>query len=89
MHTSNKNVTHSLWVEVVVTTTYLKNRSPKSYLENNSPLKVWNGEKPNVEHLEVFGSDAFVHKPKEQKSKPNNKNTLGLLVGYVSKSYKM
>jgi transposase InsO family protein len=48
----NKNVTHSLWTEVATTIMYLKNRSPKNNLENKSLLEVWNGEKPNVEHLE-------------------------------------
>jgi hypothetical protein len=54
-----------LWAKVAATIAYLKNKSPKNYLENKSLLEVWNGEKPNVEHLKVFGNDAFVHKPKE------------------------
>ncbi len=44
-------------------------------------------KKPNVEHLKVFGNDAFAHKPKEQKSKLDSKNIPSLLVGYVSKFY--
>ena len=31
------------------------------------------GKKPSLEHLKVFGCDAYVHVPKENRSKLDNK----------------
>jgi hypothetical protein len=56
-----------LWEEVVGTTCYLVNRSPSSSLDENNPHEVWTGKKPSLTHLRVFGCDANVHVPKENK----------------------
>jgi hypothetical protein len=71
-------------VEVVVTATYLKNKSPNSCLEGVTLLEAWSGEKPVVNHLKVFSSIAFVRKPKEM----DRKTTQGLFVGFGGKSYR-
>jgi hypothetical protein len=83
----NKGLIHNILVEVVAITTYLKNRSPSRCLEGVILLEAWNGKKPNVSHLKVFGSIVFVHKPKELRSKLDRKTTQGLFVGYKRKSY--
>jgi hypothetical protein len=54
-----------LWDEVVSTTVYLQNRSPTKFLEHKTPYEAFNGYKPIVNHLRVFGSKAFSHIPKE------------------------
>ena len=53
------------WVEAVETACYLVNRSPSSPLEDKTPQEVWTRKKPSLSHLRVFGSDAYVHVPKE------------------------
>ncbi len=85
----NKGLIHNLWVKAIATATYLKNRSLSNYLEGVTLLEVWNGKKPNVCHLKVFGSIALVHKPKKLKSKLDSKTTQGLFMGYKRKSYKV
>jgi hypothetical protein len=62
-----------LWAEAVGTTCYLVNRSPSSTLDDKTPHEVWTGKKPFLEHLRVFGYDAYVHVPKENRSKLDNK----------------
>jgi hypothetical protein len=56
------------WAEVVGTSCYLVNRSPSSALDDQIPHEVWSGKKPSLEHLRVFGCDAYVHVPKENRS---------------------
>jgi transposase InsO family protein len=58
-----------LWAEAVGTACYLVNRSPSSTLDDKTPHEVWTGKKPSLTHLRVFGCDAYVHVPKENKSK--------------------
>ena len=57
------------WVDVVGTTCYLVNRSPSSALGGKTPQEVWTGKEPSLTHLKVFCCDAYVHVPKENKSK--------------------
>jgi hypothetical protein len=64
---------HEFRVEVVGTTCYLVNRSPSSVMDDKTPHEVWNGNKPSLTHLKVFDCDAYVHVPKENKSKLDKK----------------
>ena len=42
-------------------------------LVENSPHEVWSGKNPSVAYLRCFWCDAFVHVPKEKRSKMDNK----------------
>jgi hypothetical protein len=53
------------WAEVVGIACYLVNRSPSSMLDDKTPDEVWSEKKPSLQHLRVFGCDAYVHVPKE------------------------
>jgi transposase InsO family protein len=61
------------WAEAVSTTCYLVNRSHSSALDDTTPHEVWSGKKPSLQHIRVFGCDAYVHVPKENRSKLDNK----------------
>jgi transposase InsO family protein len=61
------------WAEAVGTACYLVNRSTSSALDDKTPQEVWTGKKPCLEHLRVFGCDAYVHVPKENRSKMDKK----------------
>jgi hypothetical protein len=71
-----------LWVEAVGTACYLVNRSPSSVLDEKNPQEVWIGKKPSLTHLKVFGSDAYVHVPKENMSKLDKKVEKCIFVEY-------
>ena len=71
-----------LWAEAVGTTGYLVNRSPSSTLDDKNPQDVWIGKEPSLTHLKVFGCEAYVHVPKEKRSKLDNKAKKCIFIGY-------
>ena len=77
--------------EVVENACYLVNRSPSSALEDKTPHEVWTGKKPSLSHLRVFGCDAYVHVPKEKRTKLDNKSERCIFIGYKDglKGYKL
>eukprot|EP00253_Pinus_taeda_P031665 PITA_31665 len=79
------------WVEAVETTCYLVNRSPSSALEDKTPQDVWTGKKPSLSHLRVFRCDAYVHVPKERRTKLDSKSKKCIFIGYKDglKGYKL
>eukprot|EP00253_Pinus_taeda_P029314 PITA_29314 len=65
--------------------------SPSSTLEDKTPQKVWTGKKPSLSHLRVFGCDAYVHVPKEKRTKLDSKSEKCIFIGYKDglKGYKL
>jgi hypothetical protein len=57
------------WAEAVDTACYSINRSPSSTLDDMTPHEVWTGKRSCLTHLGVLGCDAYVHVPKENRSK--------------------
>ena len=52
---------------------------------------MWNGKKPKVNHLRVFGSDAYAHVPRDKRAKFDTKTHKCIMVGYgnVTKGYRL
>ena len=48
----------SLWGEILLTSCVLRNLTPSSSL-SVTPLEMWTGKKPSVEHLRVVGCKAY------------------------------
>ena len=72
----------SLWGEVMLTSCVLRNLTPTSSL-SVTPLEMWTGKKPSVEHLRAVGCKAFCpFDKKEMKGKFGAKAWVGVLVGY-------
>ena len=73
------------------TTCYLVNRSPSSVLEDKTTHEVWTDRKPCLPHLRVFGCDAYVHVPKEKRTKLDSKYERCIFIGYTYclKGYKL
>ena len=67
------------------------NRSPASASEDKTPYEVWTGKKPSLSHLRVFGCDAYVHVPKEKRTKLDNKSERCIFIRYKDglKGYKL
>ena len=55
------NVPKVFWSEAILTATYLINRLPSTILNNKSPIEVIYKNKPNMDHLRVFGCVSYVH----------------------------
>ena len=59
----------SFWAEAVNTAVYLYNRSPTRSLNNMTPYEAWNGVKPDLSQIKVFGCDAYLFVPDEKQGK--------------------
>eukprot|EP00253_Pinus_taeda_P015360 PITA_15360 len=88
---SGARLGQEFWAEVVETACYLVNRTPSSALEDKTPQEVCNGRKPSLSHLRVFGCDAYVHVPKEKRTKLDSKSEKCIFIGYKHglKGYKL
>jgi hypothetical protein len=88
---SGAGIEHKLWAEVVDIACYLINQSPTSTLVDKTPHEAWTSKKPSLVHLKVFGCDAYVHVPKEKRSKLDNKVEKCIFIGYKDgvKGYKL
>ena len=79
---SGAGLEQKFWAEVVMTSCYLINRSPSSALGDKTPHEVCHGKKPSLRHLRVFGCEAYVHVPKEKRTKLDYKAHKCIFVGY-------
>ena len=88
---SGTRLGQEFWAEAVETTCYLVNKSPSSRLEDKTPHEVWTGKKLSLSHLRVFGCDAYVHVPKDKRTKLDNKSERCIFIGYKDglKGYKL
>ena len=66
---SHAKLPKSYWVEALYTAVYLINRSPSVPLKGDVPQRVWTGKDVSYQHLRVFGCLAYMHVPKDQRSK--------------------
>ena len=57
--------------------------SPTTALDGGIPEEVWTEKKVNYSHLKIFGCEAFVHIPKEQGTKLDNKSMKCIFLGYA------
>lgn len=78
----------SFWAEAVNTAVYLHNRSPTRSLDGKTPYEAWNGTKPDLSNLRVFGCDAYLHVPDEARTKLEVKNTEMYSFGVRRRNYK-
>ena len=58
------------------------NLSPCYPLNGDVPERVWTGKDVSYEHLRVFGCRAFVHIPKDERSKLDSKSRQCIFLGY-------
>eukprot|EP00253_Pinus_taeda_P016539 PITA_16539 len=78
---SGARLGQEIWAEAVETTCYLVNKSPSSMLKDKTPQEVWIGKKPFLSHLRVFRCDAYVHVPKEKRTKLDSKSKKCIFIG--------
>ena len=72
----------SFWGEAMRTAVDLINLSPSYPLEGDIPKRVWTGKFVSFNHLRVFGCRAFVHVPRDERSKLDNKTKQCIFLGY-------
>ena len=77
----------SFWGEAVNTTVYLINRSPSVSLDFDISQRVWTGKDVSYSHLKVFGCKTFMHVPKQQRLKLNDKATPSISIGFGDEKF--
>lgn len=79
-----------LWGEAVYAAVYLMNRSPSVAVAGDvTPYEAWHGHKPDVANLRVFGSDCYVHVPKQLRRKLDARSEKVSFVGYAPNGYRV
>ncbi|WRX29551.1 Integrase [Theobroma cacao] len=86
-----KNLPTKFWVKVVNVVVNLLNVLPTKALDAMSPYEAWNGEKPSVAHLRVFGSIYYAKVPDEKRKKFDSKSQVAIHLGFsdTSKGYRL
>ena len=56
----------AFWGEALATLVHVWIQCPTAALDNATPYKLWHGCKPDVFHLQVWGSTAYVHIQKDK-----------------------
>lgn len=82
----HKNLSKALWAEAVNTAVYVLNRTPRSKNPKQTLFEIWHGKKPDLSHIKVFGSVAYMHVPHQMRRKLDAKAKRMLLVGYDNDS---
>lgn len=83
----NENkVPKCFWPEAVQWTSHILNRSPTSILKDKTPIEMWSGNRPSVEHFKIFGCIAHVHVPDQRRKKLDDKSIPCIMIGVSSES---
>lgn len=71
-----------LWAEAVNCAVYVLNKTGTSSVSNKTPYTLWTNKIFDINILKVFGSDAYIHIPKQSRKKWDLKSKKGIFVGY-------
>eukprot|EP00253_Pinus_taeda_P018200 PITA_18200 len=77
-----KSLPHNLWAEALNCANYIQNRSPHRFVKDQTPFEAWNGTKPEVTHLRVFGSRAWARIPSKKIKALDPQSIECIFVGY-------
>lgn len=75
-------LTKTYWAEAINMATYIVNKSVNSK-GNVSPDELYDGKKPNLTNLKIFGTEVMVHVPKEKRRKWEQRAKKLIFVGYA------
>ena len=71
-----------MYVEAMRTEVDLINLSQLAPLDGDVPERVWTGKDVSYKHLRMFGCRAYVHIPKDERSKLDDKCKPIIFLGY-------
>ena len=72
-----------LWAEACNTAVYVQNRCPHRVVVMSTPEEAFTGKKPDISHLNIFGSSIYIHVIKDTKNKLEPTVEVGIFVGYT------
>ncbi|RVW31737.1 Retrovirus-related Pol polyprotein from transposon TNT 1-94 [Vitis vinifera] len=79
---SQSQLPRSFWGEALNTVVHVLNLTPCVPLEFDVPDRIWSNNEISYDHLRVFGCKAFVHIPKDERSKLDAKTRPCVFIGY-------
>jgi hypothetical protein len=78
------------WSEAINTAVYLLNRTTNRRLNGITPYELWTGQKPDLSHIRILGTEAWKKTEHFQRKKLDGKSEKRILVGYEpNKSYRL
>lgn len=79
--------------EILATNTAVNvlNRTGTSTVVGKTPYELWHNKEVKIDHLRIFGSEVFIHIPREKRKKLDPKASKCIFVGYDnhSKGYRV
>ena len=75
------------WAKAMFTVVHIINLSPSVPLDGNIPQRVWTGKDVSYKHLRVFGCRAFVHIPRDGRSKLAKTTKQYICLGYLEDEF--
>lgn len=75
-----------LWAEAMNTAVYIYNRTPLAHKLAQTPYEMWIGKQAKLDHMKIFGCQAYVHIPTQQRRKWDAKSKKMMFVGYQAES---
>lgn len=78
----DKELSPKLWAEAVNCAVFVLNRTGTSTVKDKTPFELWHGKKADIQHFRTFGTQVFVHIPKQQRQKLDAKAKQCTFVGY-------
>lgn len=84
----SKTLDKQFWGEAVLTATHITNRSPTSCLDK-TPYEMWEGKKPSVSYMRIFGCVAYSHIPQQLRKKLDSRSQKLVMVGYSPGGYRL
>ncbi|GAA0145952.1 transmembrane signal receptor [Lithospermum erythrorhizon] len=79
---SHSNLPTTFWGEALCVALQIINLSPTTVLKGEVPEEVFSGKKVSYKHLRVFGCRAFVHIPKDERTKLDSKSKQCVYLSY-------
>lgn len=76
-----KNLEKPFWAEAVNASVFTINRSGNSPVKGSTPYELWHKKSFDPSQLKIFGSEVFIHVPKEKRTKLDPKAKKGIFIG--------
>lgn len=81
---SHASLPKTFWAEALVTAVYIRNRvTCRALGPRTRPYEVWNGRKPDVSHLRVFGSMCWYSSHGKSRKKLDERAKVAVMIGYA------
>jgi len=79
---SEAGLSKAFWAKCLAALVHVLDRCPTSAVQGATSYELWNGKKPSVGHLRVWGCVAYVHIQRDKRSKLDPHMEKCIFIGY-------